>query len=148
MRPIRTLLVATDFSDCSTAAVDAAGAWAKALGAEVHVLHAFELPVPRVMAYDVPVSDLYIQQGREVADRRLREEADRIAATGVSVQTHLAEAPAATSVVRVAAEVGADWIVVGTHGRTGLQHVLLGSVAERVVRLVPCSVLTVKVATG
>jgi nucleotide-binding universal stress UspA family protein len=138
MRPIRSLLAATDFSDCSTAALDAAGAWAKALGAELHLLHAFELPVPRVMAYDVPVSDLYIQQGREVVDRRLREEADRIAATGV----------AATSVVRVAAEVGADWIVVGTHGRTGLQHVLLGSVAERVVRLAPCSVLTVKGAAG
>jgi nucleotide-binding universal stress UspA family protein len=136
MRPIRSLLAATDFSDCSTAALDAAGAWAKALGAELHLLHAFELPVPRVMAYDVPVSDLYIQQGREVVDRRLREEADRIAATGVPVQTHLAE------------EVGADWIVVGTHGRTGLQHVLLGSVAERVVRLAPCSVLTVKGAAG
>jgi nucleotide-binding universal stress UspA family protein len=137
MRPIRTLLAATDFSDCSTAALDAAGAWAKALGAELHLLHAFELPVPRVMAYDVPVSDLYIQQGREVVDRRLREEADRIAATGVPVQIHLAEAPAATSIVRVAAELG-------THGRTGFQHVLLGSVAERVVRLAPCSVLTVK----
>lgn len=148
MRPIRSLLAATDFSDCSTAALDAAGAWAKALGAELHLLHAFELPVPRVMAYDVPVSDLYIQQGREVVDRRLREEADRIAATGVAVQTHLAEAPAATSVVRVAAEVGADWIVVGTHGRTGLQHVLLGSVAERVVRLAPCSVLTIKGTAG
>jgi nucleotide-binding universal stress UspA family protein len=93
MRPIRSLLAATDFSDCSTAALDAAGAWAKALGAELHLLHAFELPVPRVMAYDVPVSDLYIQQGREVVDRRLREEADRIAATGVPVQTHLRWAP-------------------------------------------------------
>jgi nucleotide-binding universal stress UspA family protein len=46
--------------------------------------------------------------------------------------------------VRIAEERGADLIVMGTHGRTGLQHVLLGSVAEKVVRLAPCPVLTVR----
>ncbi|MDH3212162.1 MAG: universal stress protein [Myxococcales bacterium] len=148
MTPVRTLLVATDFSDCSAAALAAAAALAKTFGAEVHLLHAFELPVPRVMAYEVPVSHLYIQQARDAAAARLREEADRVAAAGVPVHTHLEEVPAATSIVRVAAEMGCDWIVVGTRGRTGLQHILLGSVAERVVRLAPCSVLTVKAATG
>ena len=51
---------------------------------------------------------------------------------------------AADTIVRVAQERGADLIVMGTHGRTGLQHVLLGSVAEKVVRLAPCPVLTVR----
>ena len=50
----------------------------------------------------------------------------------------------ADTIVRVAQERGADLIVMGTHGRTGLQHVLLGSVAEKVVRLAPCPVLTVR----
>jgi nucleotide-binding universal stress UspA family protein len=50
----------------------------------------------------------------------------------------------ADTIVRIAQERGADLIVMGTHGRTGLQHVLLGSVAEKVVRLAPCPVLTVR----
>ena len=56
----------------------------------------------------------------------------------------VAAGPAADTIVRIAQERGADLIVMGTHGRTGLQHVLLGSVAEKVVRLAPCPVLTVR----
>jgi len=52
--------------------------------------------------------------------------------------------PPADTIVRVAQERGVDLIVMSTHGRTGLQHVLMGSVAEKVVRLAPCPVLTVK----
>jgi nucleotide-binding universal stress UspA family protein len=56
----------------------------------------------------------------------------------------VAAGPPAETIVRFAQECGADLIVMGTHGRTGLQHVLLGSVAEKVVRLAPCPVLTVR----
>ena len=56
--------------------------------------------------------------------------------------------PPADTIVRVAQERNADLIVMSTHGRTGLQHVLLGSVAEKVVRLAPCAVLTVKYRRG
>jgi len=59
-------------------------------------------------------------------------------------EAELAVGPTAETIVRVARERGADLIVMGTHGRTGLQHVLLGSVAEKVVRLAPCPVLTVR----
>ncbi|HXJ78263.1 MAG TPA: universal stress protein [Candidatus Methylomirabilis sp.] len=59
-------------------------------------------------------------------------------------EVEVATGPPADTIVRVARERGADLIVMGTHGRTGLQHVLLGSVAEKVVRLAPCPVLTVR----
>ncbi len=59
-------------------------------------------------------------------------------------EVEVALGPPADTIVRVAQERGADLIVMSTHGRTGLQHVLLGSVAEKVVRLAPCPVLTVK----
>jgi nucleotide-binding universal stress UspA family protein len=60
------------------------------------------------------------------------------------VAVEVAVGPPAETIVRVAGELAADLVVMSTHGRTGLQHVLLGSVAEKVVRLAPCAVLTVK----
>ena len=64
-------------------------------------------------------------------------------------EVEVATGPPADTIVRMAHERGADLIVMGTHGHTGLRHVLLGSVAEQVVRLAPCPVLTVKeVPTG
>lgn len=64
-------------------------------------------------------------------------------------EVEVATGPPADTIVRIASERGADLIVMGTHGHTGLRHVLLGSVAEKVVRLAPCPVLTVKeVQTG
>ena len=66
------------------------------------------------------------------------------AAEGIQARSHLTEVPAAPSIARTAEDLGADLIVMGTHGHTGIKHILLGSVAERTLRLAPCSVLTVK----
>jgi nucleotide-binding universal stress UspA family protein len=66
----------------------------------------------------------------------------------VSADSHLGTAPAAAAIADLAEEVGADLIVMGTQGLTGLEHVLLGGVAERTVRHAPCSVLTVKAPVG
>ena len=62
----------------------------------------------------------------------------------MSATSHLSEVPAASAIVDLAEELGADLIIMGTRGHTGLKHVLLGSVAERTLRHAPCSVLTVK----
>jgi nucleotide-binding universal stress UspA family protein len=67
---------------------------------------------------------------------------------GIQVATVLVEGPPATAVIRVAKRKGAHLIVVGTHGRTGVQRMLMGSVAERIVRLSPCPVLTVRPGRG
>jgi nucleotide-binding universal stress UspA family protein len=78
----------------------------------------------------------------EAAPTELRDLAAGAPAGLVAVE--VAVGPPAETIVRVAGELAADLVVMSTHGRTGLQHVLLGSVAEKVVRLAPCAVLTVK----
>jgi nucleotide-binding universal stress UspA family protein len=76
----------------------------------------------------------------------LAERAERLRAAGIACQTRLLEGGPALEIVRRAQETGADLIVVGTHGRTGIAHAVLGSVAERVVRHSTCPVLTVPFA--
>ena len=98
-------------------------------------LRSFSPPHPTVVRHDPG----------EVVRTQLQ---DLIRATGFpgTWEVEVATGHPADAIVRVAQEGGADLIVMGTHGRTGLQHVLLGSVAEKVVRLAPCPVLTVRYA--
>ena len=93
-------------------------------------------------AVTVPVD--FVKESREAAERQLDEYAERLRGQGVEAKTHLVEVPAAAAIVRLAEELGADLIVMGTRGLTGLKHALLGSVAERTARTAPCSVLAVK----
>ena len=109
-----------------------------------HVVHAFDLPVPMMNPYAVSVPVAYVSEAREAAAGKLGQAVEKARAEGVEVEGHLGEVPAAAAVVGAADEVGADLIVIGTRGHTGLKHALLGSVAERVTRTAPCSVLTVK----
>ena len=144
MNPIRTLLLAVDFSDTSSAAVDVAVEFAKQFSATLHVVHAFDLPVPLVTPYEVAIPEAYLDQTRKAAAQKLAAIVEKVAGQGVTVESHLAEAPAAPAIVRTAEEVGADLVVRGPHGQTGSKLLLLGSVAERTLRLAPCSVLAVK----
>ena len=144
MKPIRRILVATDFSQHSARALEAALDLALQFGAEVDVVHAFDLPIPLLTPYEVAVPDSYLEQTRNAAAKQLAAAAEQASARGIEVKTHLREVPAATAIAQAAEDVAADLIVMGTRGNTGLKHVLLGSVAERTLRLAPCSVLTVK----
>ena len=144
MKDPAQLVVAVDFSSGSDAALDAAMSLAKSFGANLHVVHAFDLPVPLFNPYAVSVPVAYVNEARDAAEARLAETAEKVRAEGGSVKTHLGEVPAASTIVRVAEEVDADLVVIGTRGHTGIKHALLGSVAERTVRTAPCSVLTVK----
>lgn len=144
MRPIRKILVATDFSPNSARALEAAGELAVQFGAEVEVVHAFDLPMPMVTPYEVTVPDSYLEETRNAAAQKLAAAAGTVSARGVEVRTLLGEVPAAPAIAKAAEDFAADLIVIGTRGNTGLKHVLLGSVAERTLRLAPCSVLAVK----
>jgi nucleotide-binding universal stress UspA family protein len=144
MAPISKLLVATDFSENSARALEIAIDFAKKFGATVDLVHAFDIPIPAVYPYEVPIPDSLITDSRRAANKKLEAEKEKVEAAGLEVQTHLSEVPAASAVVRVAEEVGADLLVLGTRGNTGLKHIVLGSVAERTVRHAPCSVLVVK----
>jgi nucleotide-binding universal stress UspA family protein len=141
---INSVLVATDFSENAAQAVDTAIAIAKTFGAKMELVHAFQTPVPIVSPYEVVVPDGFLEQARDAAAQNLKAVVEKISAEGVEVRSHLTEVPAAPAIARIAEENDVDLVVMGTRGNTGLKHVLLGSVAERTIRLAPCSVLTVK----
>lgn len=143
---MRNLVLAVDFSDHSDAALDQAVELARKFDAIVHVVHAFELPIRIVSPYEVAVPDPYIEESRKAARERLDRVVQTVRAAGVTAEPHLSEVPAAPAIARVAENVGADLIVMGTRGLTGLKHLVLGSVTERTMRLAPCSVLAVKTA--
>lgn len=144
MTAFKRILVPHDFSDDAAAALDWAIELAGQLGAELHLLHAYRLPLEMFSPYGVPVPDSVMPEIREAARRRLKELKARVEAAGLTGQIHLREGPPADAIVEAARELCADLIVMGTRGRTGLAHVVLGSVAQRTVRSAPCPVLTLK----
>jgi len=140
----RTILIATDFSSHGERAVEIGTKLARQFGSRVHLVHAYDLPIPTVHPYTVTVPDPYIRACREEAARRLEETREKIRRCGVEVESHLSVVPAAEAISETAAEVGCDLIVMGTRGHRGLSRMLLGSVAERTLRSAPCPVLTVR----
>jgi nucleotide-binding universal stress UspA family protein len=137
-------LVATDFSAGSNLALESALGLAHRVGASVHLLHVVEDPVLAMpwsegRAFDLPrLRDAVVED----AEKRLRTIA--AAHQGLAISVEAAVGTAAESIVRSAVEHGADLIVVGTEGRHGVGRAFMGSVAERVVRLANCPVLTVR----
>jgi nucleotide-binding universal stress UspA family protein len=141
MPAVRRILCPVDFSPPSEAALDFAVDLAKTLGAEIHLLHVYQLPV-----YALP--DGAMLAGPELTTRvttELQTALTNLAKTRseVSPKTHLVEGVPYREIVRMADELDTDLIVMGTHGRTGFRHFLLGSVAERVVRSARVPVVTV-----
>jgi universal stress protein A len=134
MRKIRRILVPVDFSPAAGAAFRYASNLGAAFGARLIVLHVIS-PV-----YYLEPADFasLVHEARLAAEARLSKlrPAPSRALVEVGIPHDL--------IVQVAESVGADLIVIGTHGRSGLQRLMLGSVAENVVRHAPCPVLTVR----
>lgn len=148
MATIRRILVPTDFSEHSRAALDYAAALARSLEASIDVLHVWEAPA------FVPPGGFYETGGRDTslvdiirknAESSLAEFVADAKKRGVEVQASFAELGSPSQTITQFAETrGYDLIVIGSHGRTGLAHALIGSVAERVVRHACCPVLAVR----
>ena len=141
--PSGTVLAATDFSDPALPAVEAGAAEARRRKADLTIIHAIDLlPVmsPFYGEYlGMPPMDLGDQM-RDLWQARLDECVHHFKAKGGGL---LRNGPAASTILSAASELQAELLVVGTHGRTGLSRIALGSVAEAVVRAAPCSVLTI-----
>ena len=139
------ILLATDFSDCSQAARQQACALAERFGGELHLVHV--LPDPLLLApepgFALPVPSEYLLQLEADARRALDGVVTREWASGRIVVRQIRHGNPANEIVRYADEQRINLIVVGTHGRGALGHLLMGSIAERVVRLAGCPVLTV-----
>jgi nucleotide-binding universal stress UspA family protein len=134
-----------DFSDASRAAMEVSVDLARRHGAELVLLHAYPIPGYTFPDGSVVASPKMMDELAEQAERHLSEWKRDAEALGASnVVSVKAVGEPATEIVAYARERGMDLVVVGTHGRTGLEHALMGSVAERVVRRAPCPVLTVR----
>ena len=140
----KRILVATDFSEQAGRAFEAALALAARTKAELHVIHALEVALPLFEPYAVVLPADWIGEARRMAQERLEQAHATVRARGLSGTTHIGDVPAAHAIADRAKALGADLVVIGTHGHTGLKHVLLGSVAERTVEYAPCAVWTVK----
>ncbi len=144
MSRFQTILVPVDFSTHSDKALDCALMLAKTFGARVHLLHAYHLPIQVATPDQVIIPRDFWTAVRDSAARKLEKALQKVTSTGVKGETHLAELPPAQAITQTAEKIGADLVVMGTRGLTGLKHVLLGSVAERTIRSVSCPVMTVK----
>lgn len=137
------ILVPVDFSNGSARAVDEAVTLASALGADLELFHAYQLPVLALPDSSVTVSPTYVADLTDRAQRELNSHRDRLSERGLNVTTKLLEGNPADAIVQRAESLPALMIVLGTHGRSGFKRFLLGSTAERVVRTATVPVLTV-----
>ncbi len=145
-RQIRTVLVPTDFSrDAELSTSVALDLLAKQPGVTTLVLlHVYHLPYEYTAYGTIPTSFDYFKDVEGAAEDRLQELAEPLASEGLSVKTVAREGYPPEVIIGEAEACGADLIALGTHGRSGLTHLLLGSTAERVVQHASCPVLTVR----
>lgn len=143
-RPVITrVLVPTDFSDFSSAALNYAASLASSYGAALRLLHVIT-PFPIVAPLsDVPGNTQLYDSQRAQCYKALTAEAATIRHPGVEVDVELRDGNPVRETLTAATEWGADLIVVGTHGRGGMERLVLGSVAEKLLRKAPCAVLAV-----
>jgi nucleotide-binding universal stress UspA family protein len=150
MIQIRCILVPTDFTPCSQRAVSYAAELARRFDAEVVLVHAIEAPLnlpPHTLVHidaqglSMPIMD-YV---REAADRRMGTALEELTLAKVKARSVVEVGDVRDVTLAQVERLPADLIVMGTNGRTGLRHLLIGSVAEDVVRRAPVPVLTIRV---
>jgi nucleotide-binding universal stress UspA family protein len=148
MTAITRILVPVDFSTHAERATDYAVTLGRTFGACVELLHVVEDPFAAGgWGSEMYITDIDGIRKRAMAEATTRLEAYKVAipAQEIPFVTNVRMGHVAQTIVEYAQSIRADLIVMGTHGRTGLAHFIIGSVAERVVRLAPCPVLTVGV---
>jgi universal stress protein A len=145
MLPVKLILCPTDFSEPSEEGLTVARELASHFGCDLLLVHVLPvvpaLPTDPTFVFNVPEYERALHTD---AAARLAKMAQDTVAKGVKTRTTVGHGDAGIEIVRIAQEEGADLIVIATHGLTGWRHVMFGSVAEKVVRLAHCSVLSVR----
>lgn len=147
MKDIRKILFATDFSETSQKALDTTLYLKKELGCEVHVIHVFdpsvfEMPAPY---YFMPGVENWLDEHLTgMKDKGRNALNDLMPGLGADCHGHFIQGKPTQAIVKFAEENGIDLIVMGSHGHSGVNHLLMGSVSEHVARHAPCAVLTIK----
>jgi nucleotide-binding universal stress UspA family protein len=141
----KKILCPIDFSDTSRAALETAVALAGQLGAELTLLHVYQMPsVTLPDGFMVAGAEEMARLSRDVDEAMQKWRADAEAQGATRLRTETAIGATHAEIERIAAAGGYHLVVMGTHGRTGLAHALLGSTAEKVVQRASCPVVTVR----
>ncbi len=142
---IKRMLCASDFSPASRPALRLAQELARTLKARLIVFHAYETSVPISNGGYLPPSVMQqmLTATRDTAAQSLKRLARSSQGKGLRMSTLLAEGPAAAAIIRAAKKQRVNLVVMGTHGRTVVRRLLMGSVADRVIRTASCPVLVV-----
>jgi nucleotide-binding universal stress UspA family protein len=143
---IKTIVFPTDFSSGARAALDHVVSLAQDYSAKLILLHVVE---------DIPIAEWYIPTAFSVTDlledmqksawQEMHKWAGEVSSKVKDVEEIVVSGVPFVEIIRTAREKNADLIIIGTHGRTGIDHMLFGSTAEKVVRKAPCPVLTVRI---
>jgi len=141
---VRLVLCPLDFSEHAPDVLEWAIHVAQEHGSRVVLLHAYHLPVEFQQVEGAYLPADFWSNVKAEAEESLTRYAEQVRAAGLECDLVVREGYPATVIEDAAEELGADLIVIGTRGHTGLKHLLLGSIAERVVQKAPCPVLTVK----
>lgn len=139
--PIREILFPTDFSEAAQFAGRYATMLGRKLGATLHVIHVPFISLPGAPSAPTDLAEMY-EAGRRRAETQLKDLLQTEDWRGLRIQTTVTIGMIEDQIFKAAQ--GADLVVMGTHGRTGIARVMLGSVTEKVVRTVPCPTLTVR----
>ncbi|MCP4005258.1 MAG: universal stress protein [bacterium] len=142
MSAVNSILVATDFSSHAECALEQATKLASLLGARVHLVFAVHVPVQPLLPEMAIVPADMIGQMREFGRTKAQETANKIEAAGVEYEIHIEEGEPSRVVLDLAERLKIDMIAVGRRGQSALEHVIVGSVAERLLRSADCPVLT------
>jgi len=141
----KRILCPVDFSETARVAMETAIELASKFDAEIVLVHAYPIPGYTFPDGSAVASSRMLQELSDEAGRHLEEWRDLAVKAGakrVTVETAVGDP--AGEIVRIAEEAKVGLVVMGTHGRTGIEHALMGSIAERVVRRAKCPVLTVR----
>jgi len=142
---LQRILLPTDFSNFSVIAMNYACELATRFDAELHLLHTLEVHTDFTPNFEMGLAlPKQVSESKAAAEKALTSVLDPQWATGRNVTHAVVEGSPKVEIVRYARTNAIDLVVLSTHGRTGLTHVIMGSVAESVVRTAPCPVLTVR----
>jgi len=141
---IKKILVPIDFSLHSNAAMELALEYASVFDAELHLVHVFSDVIALAPPYGPPLPADFGMQIERAAVQHFEEWQKEHCPAGLEVTSHVRRGNASVGIVDLASECDIDLIIMGTRGLTGLRHVVVGSVAERTVRLAHCPVMTTR----
>jgi nucleotide-binding universal stress UspA family protein len=142
---VKLILVAVDFSEHAQPVIEWGTHLAKEHGSRLILLHAYHLPVEFQQLEGAYLPPDFWTNVKTEAQQQLAKYSEEISRKGVEVEAVVREGYPATVIEEEAMRQKADLIVIGTRGLSGIKHLLLGSIAERVVQKAPCPVLTVKI---